>query len=222
MQNAHTSFVVVSDTDDPQPNLGESDGDNSDDEDHDTTNLTTVQLRAINTLNSVTTIEQLRLLPIEDSRILIPLCRMTIMPIVRPTLSCDLTLLEADFVHGYREGAAVFYLSTTDEHGLIHTFSDEEKQTWNAHWRAADARFEEFLRTKPSLQHLSNAKFFVCDGNHRLQAWMKVISRDHPLEMKWHYSVDAIVLDTKGRIGEVMQVMHDINKLVYLKPTLVL
>jgi hypothetical protein len=133
-QNTHTAIVEASDNEDPQPTLGESDGDNSDGEDQVTTDLITVQLRAINTLNSVTSIEQLRLVPIEDSRILKPLCRMTIMPIVRPTLSCDLTQLEADFVHGYREGVAVFYVSTTDEQGVVHTFSDAEKQSWNAHW----------------------------------------------------------------------------------------
>ena len=176
------------------------------------TNLTTDQLRAINTLNSVTTIEQLRIVPIEDSRISIPLCRMICMPIVRPTLSCDLSLLEADFVHGYREGAAVFYVSTTDEQGVVQIFTDADRQSWNAHWRAADLRFEEFLLSKPSLQHLSNVKFFVCDGNHRHQAWMKVISRDHPLEVKWHYSVDSIVLIRKVVLVQVMQVMHDINK----------
>jgi hypothetical protein len=34
------------------------------------------------------------------------------MPIVRPILSLDLASLKDDFVHGYWEGAAVFYLST--------------------------------------------------------------------------------------------------------------
>jgi hypothetical protein len=219
-QNTASADVEArSDDEDPQPAIGESDDENSDVVKHgtdvlqmDTKNLSTAQLRAINKLNSVMTIEQLRIVPIEDSRISIPLCRVICMPIMRSTLSCDLTLLEADFVHGYREGAAVFYVSTTDEQGVVQKFNDTNRQTWNGHWRAADQRFEEFLLSKPSLQHLSNVKFFVCDGNHRHQAWMKVISRDHSLEVKWHYSVDSIVLDTKGRIGSVMQVMHDINK----------
>ena len=82
-------------------------------------------------------------------------------------------MLEADFVHGYREGAAVFYVSTTDEQGVVHNVSDDDRQSWSVHWRAADLRFEEFLLSKPSLHHLRNVKFFVCDGNHRLQAWIE-------------------------------------------------
>ncbi len=81
------------------------------------------------------------------------------MPIVRPTLSCDLTLLEVDFVYGYREGAALFCVSTTDEQGVVQKFTDADRQIWNGHWRAADLRFEEFLLSKPLLQHLSNVKF---------------------------------------------------------------
>jgi hypothetical protein len=48
------------------------------------------------------------------------------MPIMRSTLSSDLASLEADFVHGYREGAAVFYLSTTNEGGLVEKVIDED------------------------------------------------------------------------------------------------
>jgi hypothetical protein len=48
------------------------------------------------------------------------------MPIVQPTLSSDLASLEADFVYGYREGAAVFYLSTTNEGGLVEKVTDED------------------------------------------------------------------------------------------------
>ncbi len=59
---------------------------------------------------------------------------------------------------------------------------------------------------------MKNLKFFVCDGNHRLQAWMNLINRLYPLALKWLYVVDSIVLDSKGRIEVVMQVMDDINK----------
>ena len=64
-------------------------------------------------LNSVATIKSLRLQPISSSRFSIPLCRMLAMPMVRPTLSSDLAKLEQEFVHGYREGASVFYVTTT-------------------------------------------------------------------------------------------------------------
>lgn len=62
-------------------------------------------------LNSVATISSLRMKPSSSSRFFIPLCRMIAMPMVRPTLPSDLAKQEQEFVHGYPEGAAVFYFS---------------------------------------------------------------------------------------------------------------
>jgi hypothetical protein len=42
---------------------------------------------------------------------------MVYMPLVRPTLSHDIKRLEAEFTHGYRPGAPVFYVSITNERG---------------------------------------------------------------------------------------------------------
>jgi hypothetical protein len=91
--------------------------------------LSADQIRVSRKVNSIATIEALRLKPSSLSRMMVPLCRMVAMPIVRPTLSSDLASLEADFVHGYREGAAVFYLSTTNEGGLVEKVSDEDLQS---------------------------------------------------------------------------------------------
>jgi hypothetical protein len=55
---------------------------------------------------------------------------MVPMPIVRPILSSDLASLEDEFVHGYREGAAVFYLSITNEGGQIEKVTDEDLASW--------------------------------------------------------------------------------------------
>jgi hypothetical protein len=60
---------------------------------------------------------------------MVPLYRLGAMPIVRPTLSSDLASFEADFVHGYWEGAAVFYLSITNEGGLAEKVTDEDLQS---------------------------------------------------------------------------------------------
>jgi hypothetical protein len=51
------------------------------------------------------------------------------MPIVRLTLSSNLASLEADFVHSYWEGAALFYLSTTNEGVLSEKVTDEDLQS---------------------------------------------------------------------------------------------
>jgi hypothetical protein len=45
---------------------------------------------------------------------------------VRPLLSSDLASLENDFVHNYREGVAMFYLSTTNEGGQVDKVTDED------------------------------------------------------------------------------------------------
>jgi hypothetical protein len=145
---------------------------------------------------------------------MVPLYRMVAMPIVRPTLSSDLALLEADFVHGYREGAAVFYLSTTNEGGLVEKVSDEDLQSWGLLWCVVNTCFKDYLSSVPELRHLKGVKFSVCDGNHRRQAWWNVISRLHSTDLSWYYMVDSIVLKTQGKLGVVMLAMHDINKYI--------
>jgi hypothetical protein len=145
---------------------------------------------------------------------MVPLCRLVAMPIVQPTLSSDLASLEADFVHGYREGAAVFYLSTTNEGGLVEKVTDEDLQSWGLLWCAVNTRFEDYLTSILELRHLKGVKFSICDGNHRRQAWWNVISRLHSTDLSWHYMVDSIVLETQGKLGMVMLAMHDINKYI--------
>ena len=78
-------------------------------------------------LNSVATITSLRFQPITSSRFSIPWCRLLAMPMVRPTLASDLAKLEQEFVHGYREGASVFYVTTTNEDGNSHEVIEADK-----------------------------------------------------------------------------------------------
>ncbi len=83
---------------------------------------------------------------------------------------------------------------------------------WDPLWKEKNVAFEEYVDSQPALKFLKNLKFFVCDGNHRCLAWMNVISRMYSTNPDWHCAVDSIILDTKGKIEIVMQVMHDINK----------
>jgi hypothetical protein len=71
----------------------------------------TDQIRASKKVNSIVMIEDLRLKPSSLLR------RLFARPIMRSTLSSNLTTLEDDFVHGYWEGVVVFYLSTINEGG---------------------------------------------------------------------------------------------------------
>jgi len=75
-----------------------------------------------------------------------------------------------------------------------------------------NTEFNAYLLSQPHLKHLVDAKFFICDGNYRRGAWMRHIQRLYNKDPKWHVSIDSIILDTKGRLGATMQVMHDINK----------
>jgi hypothetical protein len=173
------------------------------------------EIRTRQKLNSVATITSLRFQTISSSRFSIPLCRMLAMPMVRPTLASDLAKLEQEFVHGYREGASVFYVTTTNEDGKTQEVIEADKASWGPIWNAKNDVFNTFLLSDPHLVRFTNLIFFVCDGNHRRQAWLNHIERLHRTEVYWHYLVDSILLDTKGKIGLVMQVMHNINKEVH-------
>ncbi len=131
---------------------------------------------------------------------------------VRPTLSCDVQFPEQEFVCGYRDGVAVFYRSITNEAGKTSEIMGKEMEEWDPLWKEKNATFEEYVDLQLGLKFLKNLKFFMCDGNHRCSTWMNVISRMYSTNPKWHYVVDCILLDTKGKIEIVMQVMHDINK----------
>ena len=69
--------------------------------------------------------------PEELFRLHIPLCRLVVMPMVRPTLACNITKLEQEFARGYRDGGAIFYVSTTNEEGQSEEFSNEEMSKWD-------------------------------------------------------------------------------------------
>ena len=94
-------------------------------------------------MDTVATLQSLRLFPNELSRLRIPLCRLVPMPMVRPTLALDILALEQQFVYGYEEGARVFYVSIGDEQSYIGVFSLEEKQEWGALWNLVNDQFND-------------------------------------------------------------------------------
>ena len=90
----------------------------------------------------------------------IPLCRMIGLQVVRPALAIDIEKMKADFIHMYRPGAAVFYVSTTNIQGNLRDVTDDDCLSWNCHWRK-DMEFKQFLQSDPELQFLSNKMFYV-------------------------------------------------------------
>ncbi len=176
---------AMEDSPGPQPSLGGGDEDATSvaaeeiDEDEVTLGASEDVIRSRQKLNAVATIASLRLHPVNISRHHIPLCRMVSMPMVRPTLGCDLTKLEEEFVHGYRDGAAVFYVSVTNEQGDVQEVTEEDKVKWGPLWDEENEKFNMYLRGFRGMEQYINKMFFVCDRNHRRVAWMNHIERLH-------------------------------------------
>ena len=58
---------------------------------------------------------------------------MVYMPLVCPILVHDIKRLEAEFIHGYRPGAPVFYVSITNKYGEERFVKDVDTFKWNLH-----------------------------------------------------------------------------------------
>jgi hypothetical protein len=137
---------------------------------------------------------------------------MVPMPLVRPTLLSNIKRLEAEFFHGYRPGTIIFYVYLCDENGKERTVTDQDQQRWGPHWTAVNEEFEAKLAANPDLSKLLGCMFFIYDGNHRFKAWASCIKRLHNDKLSWHYAVDNICLNTSGKMGVLLNAMHDINK----------
>ena len=185
---------------------------NDDEQDEALLKLNEDELQQLQKVDSIQVIERMRISPKDASRFDIPLCKMLYMPLVRSTLATDIKKLEAEFIHGYHSSAPVFYVSICNEKGEERSVTNEDKSNWGPHWISINEEFEAKLDSNPHLQFLSSRMFYICDGNHRLKAWIGVIQRLHSTDRSWHYSVDSICLDARGKGGQLLNAMHDINK----------
>jgi hypothetical protein len=91
------------------------------------------ELRELQKVDSIQVIEGMRISPKDASRFDIPLCRMVYMPLVRPTFLNDIKKLEAEFTHGYRPSALVFYVSICNEKGEEWSVMEEDTSHWGPH-----------------------------------------------------------------------------------------
>ena len=162
------------------------------------------ELRRLQKVDSIQEIESMRISPKNASRFDIPLCRMLYMPLVRPTLATDIKKLETEFIHGYRSGAPIFYVSICNEKEEKQSVTDKDKSNWDPHWTSINEEFEAKLDSNPHLQFFSGRMFYVCEGNHRLKAWTCIIQRLHSTDQSWHYSMDSICLDARGKAGQLL------------------
>ena len=84
-------------------------------------------------VNSVQVLQKMQILKDGRAMMDIPLCRMIGLQVVHSTLTVDIEKLKADFVHGYRPRAAVFYVSTTNFQGSERKVMQEEHSSWDRH-----------------------------------------------------------------------------------------
>jgi hypothetical protein len=138
-QTQEDTLLETPGTDDTmQPKIGiEEEGQFMEEDvvDEDEKELLEDDLRRLQKVDSVSTINALRMKPEKTFRLSIPLCRLVAMPMVHPTLSCDIQLLEQEFACGYRDGATVFYVSTTNEAGESAVFTMQEMDDWDPLWK---------------------------------------------------------------------------------------
>jgi len=133
------------------------------------------------------------------------------MPLVRPTMRSDVKRLEAEFVHGYRDGDRVFYVSLSSDTGEEKVVSVADEEAWGPQWQKEHEDFESKVKDDPILGILSGRMFFVWDGNHRLLAWRQFIDRAHAEDPEWHLSVECILLNVGDSTPILLNAMHDIN-----------
>ena len=168
-------------------------------------------VRSTQKQNSTLVINNLKIQPISKFRLHVPLCRLISMPLVRPTMRSDVKRLEAEFVHGYRDGDRVFYISMTSDTGEEKLVTPGDEEHWGPHWQLENEEFESKVKADPDLASLSGHMFFVWDGNHRLLAWRQFIDRVHCEDRDWHLSVECIVLNVGDSAPLLLNAMHDIN-----------
>ena len=79
---------------------------------------------------------------------ILPICMISLQ-IVCPALASDIAKLQADFVHRYQVGAAMFYVSTSNVEGLSIIVKEDDRLRWDKHWRAKDEALKgRFGRTR--------------------------------------------------------------------------
>jgi hypothetical protein len=113
-------------------------------------------------------------------------------------------------------------VSLTNDKGNESFVTAVDIESWGPLWKAHNDVFEASIKDIPQFSFLRNRKLYVCDGNHRYKAWMGYIDRVHSQDPIWHFSVDCICIDIKGKVGLALHAMHDINKYIFIISLIVL
>ena len=110
----------------------------------------------------------------------------------------------------------IFFVALENHEGKVVIVTKDVTDTWSPHWVTANTAFENKLLQDDDLKCFSNKMFHVWDGNHRLQAWLPVINKDHSDDLNWHYSVESIVLEVQRAVGLLLSALHQVNWYAFL------
>ena len=131
-------------------------------------------------VNIATCLKNMRFKPNSKSKFDIPLCRMISLQAVRPYLKNDVMSLASHFLtNGYLESNGIFFVALENHEVKVVPVTKDVTDTWSPHWVTVNTAFENKLLQGDNLKCFSNKMFHVWDGNHRLQAWLPVINKDH-------------------------------------------
>ena len=111
----------------------------------------------------------------------------------------------------YMKDNGIFYVALENNEGKTIDVTDSIIDLWSDNWVRANDAFEKILQTDEDLKVLSGKIFIVWDGNHRFQAWLPIINRDHAHDFTWHYDVESIILDVQGDIATMLAALHEVN-----------
>ena len=143
----------------------------------------------------------------------IPLCRMLPMTEVRIPLKADVEKLKGEFLTGYRPGSSCFYVALRNFSLFEKEVLPGERASWSPLWQEEDRKFEALLASRPEYASFRNKYFHVWDGNHRLMAWMEVISHMHSSRVEFHAPVRAVILEPTLENRQILlNAMTDCNK----------
>jgi hypothetical protein len=148
-----------------------------------------------------------------ESALRIPLCRLLPLPRVRPVQEVDVRRLEILFEDsdGYDDADRALYVSIYNDKESSTDLTDDIRSSWSTHWQEANDLFESHLDSSDIFSQFRGKMFYVWDGNHRFSAWWRKINSDHSDDARWHFAVNCIVLDPRGRIGPLLNAMNDVN-----------
>lgn len=71
--------------------------------------------------------------------------------------------------------------------------------------------FEDILKVDANLRGFFNNMFFVWNDNHRLQARLPIINKDHANDFEWHFRVESIILEVKDDILRMLKLLREVN-----------